>query len=182
MNMRQRRIKQPFIAITRHPYEGEAIVKALELLPHTQLFRPGDTVVVVPNLVKNQPPASGTITGPGTLQRLLLYLQDFQPARLVIAAGSGGDPTPLVLQQQGFLNVIQETGGEFVDLNYGPYLELKLNHPLLPVLQVNRLLAEADVIISLAQIKVHQEATVTLGIKNIALSWPPAELHGFPKT
>ncbi|MFZ5634265.1 MAG: DUF362 domain-containing protein, partial [Bacillota bacterium] len=42
--------------------------------------------------------------------------------------------------------------------------------------------AEADVIISLAQIKVHQEATVTLGIKNIALSWPPAELHGFPKT
>lgn len=180
--LRPRRIQQPFLAITRHSYEGEALVQAIELLPHTQLFRPGDTIVIVPNLVKNLPPATGTISGPGTLARLLQYLRDFQPARLVVAAGSGGDPTPQVLAQQGFQEVISAAGAQFVDLNYGPYIELELEQALLPRLLVNRLLAEADVIISLAQIKVHQEATVTLGIKNIALSWPPAELHGFPKT
>jgi uncharacterized protein (DUF362 family) len=38
-----------------------------------------------------------------------------------------------------------------------------------------------DVHISFTPIKMHKEATVSLGIKNMALSWPPAEIHGVPK-
>jgi len=46
---------------------------------------------------------------------------------------------------------------------------------------VNRLYDEADVLVSFGVIKVHEEAAVSLGLKNVALSWPPAEFHGFPK-
>jgi uncharacterized protein (DUF362 family) len=35
--------------------------------------------------------------------------------------------------------------------------------------------------ISFTQVKHHREATVSCGIKNVALSWPPTEFHGTPK-
>ncbi len=38
-----------------------------------------------------------------------------------------------------------------------------------------------DVIISFTQLKQHEEATVTASIKNIAMGWLPAEIHGYPK-
>ncbi|WP_236777835.1 DUF362 domain-containing protein [Anoxybacter fermentans] len=64
--------------------------------------------------------------------------------------------------------------------NYDPYTEIKLNHSIPSSTKLNQLYEE-DVLISFTQIKVHEEATVSLGIKKIALSWPPAEIHGFPK-
>jgi uncharacterized protein (DUF362 family) len=36
-------------------------------------------------------------------------------------------------------------------------------------------------LISFAQLKIHNEATMTAAIKNIALGWPPTEEHGHPK-
>ncbi len=38
-----------------------------------------------------------------------------------------------------------------------------------------------DVLISFTQLKMHEEATMSAAIKNIALGWPPAEIHGYPK-
>jgi uncharacterized protein (DUF362 family) len=43
------------------------------------------------------------------------------------------------------------------------------------------LIEDMDVLISFTQLKQHEEATVTASIKNIALGWPPASIHGFPK-
>lgn len=179
--MRYRKIVEPVVAIASGPDEIQNLNTALNLLPLQNLIETGNTVVITPNFVKSKPPQSGTIVGPDTLRALIRYVKSKNPGRIVIAAGSGGDPTPKVLSDNGFDKVISEEGVEFVDLNYGPYVELLLDDCLLKSTKVNELYEKMDVLISFTQMKMHEEATVSLGIKNIALSWPPAEIHGFPK-
>ncbi|HHV73259.1 MAG TPA: DUF362 domain-containing protein [Thermoanaerobacterium sp.] len=179
--MRYRKIVEPVVAIASGPDEIQNLNTTLNLLPLQNLIETGNTVVITPNFVKSKPPQSGTIVGPDTLRALIRYVKSKNPGRIVIAAGSGGDPTPKVLSDNGFNKVISEEGVEFVDLNYGPYVELLLDDCLLKSTKVNELYEKMDVLISFTQMKMHEEATVSLGIKNIALSWPPAEIHGFPK-
>ncbi|AQS58702.1 DUF362 domain-containing protein [Desulforamulus ferrireducens] len=180
--MRKRRVERPIVAITKDPLEGKAMVDALNMLPLNEIFKPGDTVVLTPNWVNTRPPETGTVVGPETLRELIRLIKQQQPGRLVVACGSGGAPTPKVLEQTGYQQIIQQEQVEFVDTNYGPYVELELNHPYPPATPINELITKADVLVSFTQIKHHEEATVSLGIKNIALSWPPAEIHGWPKT
>ncbi len=179
--MRYRKIIEPVVAIASGPDEIQNLNTALNLLPLQNLIEAGNTVVITPNFVKSKSPQSGTIVGPNTLRALIRYIKSKNPGRIVIAAGSGGDPTPKVMSDNGIDKVISEEGVEFVDLNYGPYVELLLDDCLLKSTKVNELYEKMDVLISFTQMKMHEEATVSLGIKNIALSWPPAEIHGFPK-
>lgn len=81
----------------------------------------------------------------------------------------------------GYDKVIEEENVEFVDMNYGPFIKLQLNHPIIKSTPINKIVDEADVIISFTQLKYHEEATVTASIKNIAMGYPPASVHGFPK-
>ncbi|ABO49842.1 protein of unknown function DUF362 [Desulforamulus reducens MI-1] len=180
--MRKRRVERAVVSITRDPMEGQAVCRAIEMLPLKEIFKTGDTVVITPNWVNTRAPQTGTVVGPETLRELIKFIKGQNPGRLVVACGSGGAPTPQVLEQTGYKEVLQQEQAEFVDTNYGPYVELELNHPYPPSTPINKLIMEADVLISFTQIKQHEEATVSLGIKNIALSWPPAEIHGWPKT
>ena len=66
-------------------------------------------------------------------------------------------------------------------MNYRPFIELKLEHQIIKSTPINKIIDEADVIISFTQLKYHEEATVTASIKNIAMGYPPASIHGFPK-
>lgn len=177
----KRRVQKPIVAIEKSENESDALNKALSLLPLNEIFRPGDVVVITPNLVKNEPPQTGTIVGPETLRDLIQKIKLFKPKRIIVACGSGGDPTPVVATVNGIMNVISEEKVEFVDLNYGPYTTLKLNHDKPCETKINTLIDNMDVLVSFTQLKQHQEATVSLSLKNIALSWPPAEIHGFPK-
>ncbi|WP_432401658.1 DUF362 domain-containing protein [Wukongibacter sp. M2B1] len=176
-----RRVAKPIVAIMKDNREEDSLVKALDLLPIRDMIREGDRVVIVPNWVKDKPPTTGTVVGPNTLQRLIRYIKNFKPSRIIIATGSGGDPTPIVMNSVGYNRVIEEEMLEFVDLNYGPYIDLELGHSYVKQTKINSLINDIDVLVSFTQLKHHEEATMSAGIKNIALGWPPAEIHGFPK-
>lgn len=77
--------------------------------------------------------------------------------------------------------MLEEENVNFVDMNHGPYTELVLNHSIIKSTPINNIINEADVIISFTQLKMHEEATIIASIKNIAMGWPPAEIHGYPK-
>ena len=77
--------------------------------------------------------------------------------------------------------IIEEENLEFVDMNYGPFIDLELNHEIIKSTPINEVIKDADVIISFTQLKYHEEATVTAAIKNIAMGYPPASIHGYPK-
>lgn len=178
---KERRIKEPMVAIMKDGMEETSLLKALDLLPIDQIIRAGDVVVITPNWVKPKPPYTGTVVGPKTLQTLIQYVKKRNPKKVYIATGSGGDATPKVLADIGYDKVIEQEKVTFIDLNYGPYIELDLDHDKPSSTKINQLLGEMDVLISFTQLKHHEEATMSAGIKNIALGWPPAEIHGFPK-
>src|SRR5438128_6075905 len=47
---------------------------------------------------------------------------------------------------------------------------------------VNRRVLEYDTLIALNQLKLHETATVTLALKNIAMSYPAADYYGHPRS
>ncbi len=178
--MRERRVQKAIASIARSNTEQASIKDALDLLPMNEIIHGGDRVVITPNWVNAKSPATATVVGPRTLRTLIQYVKEFQPKEIIIATGSGED-TIKVFHQVGYNKVIEEEKVTFVDLNYGPYTEIELEHNVIPRTKINGLLEELDVLISFTQLKQHEEATISASIKNIALGWPPAELHGFPK-
>lgn len=179
--MRERKIKQPIVSITQSKREQQSIIKALDLLPVSEIIQKGAKVVITPNWVNAKPPSTGTIVGPETLRELIQYVKRFQPGKIIIATGSGGDDTGKIFEKFGYDIIIKEEGVVLIDLNYGPYIELELDHKVISKTKINHLIEDLDVLISFTQLKQHEEATMSASIKNIALGWPPAEIHGFPK-
>lgn len=179
--MRKRKTQDSIVAIVDAVKSGNCVDDALNLIGASELIKQGDCVVITANMVDNKPASTGTVVHPDLLRKIIRYLKNCKPSRIAVAAGSGGAPTQQVFEEIGFNKVIQEEGIEFVDLNYGPYTEISLNHDIVPSTKLNKLCKEMDIHISFTPIKMHKEATVSLGIKNVALSWPPAEIHGMPK-
>ena len=179
--MRERKIKRPIVSITRNKIEQQSMVECLDLLPVGEIIHENDKVVITPNWVTNKPPCTGTVVGPDTLKSLIQYVKKFKPREIVVATGSGGGETRDIFKTVGYEKIIREEKVTFIDLNYGPYIELELGHHIINKTKINNLLEDMDVLISFTQLKQHEEATISGAIKNIALGWPPAEIHGFPK-
>lgn len=179
--MRTRKIKEPIVAITKAMTESKSLEKALDMLPVDKIITTNDTVVITPNWVNNKKPSSGAVVGPKTLRSLIRYVKSKNPSKIYIATGSGGMETPDVMKSTGYDKIIEEENVEFVDLNYGPYVDLELNHHIIKSTPINKIIEEADVIISFTQLKQHEEATITASIKNISMGCPPSEIHGQPK-
>lgn len=179
--MRTRRVFEPIVSIAKNSNEGTSLEECLNNLPLERILKEGDRVVITPNWVKAKKPSTATVVGPNTLDRLIKVVKKFNPSEIIIATGSGGDPTDKVMNYVGYDKVIKENNVKFIDLNYGPYVDLELNHNKPSKTKINVLYKEMDVLISFTQLKMHEEATISAGIKNIALGWPPAEIHGFPK-
>lgn len=183
MNMKgkERRVFEPIVSIGMNKPEEQSLVDTLNRLPMDKIIKKGDKVVVTPNWLKTMSPSTATVVGPHTLRKLVTYIKGFEPASITIATGSGGDPTPIVMKSVGYEDIIKEEGINFIDLNFGPYVDLDLNHSIIKSTKINALLKDMDVLISFTQLKMHEEATMSACIKNIALGWPPADVHGFPK-
>ena len=176
-----RKIKEPIIAITKGMTEGHSLEKALDMLPVDKIIKKGDKVIITPNGVKDKKPKDGVVSGPKTLKKLIQYVKQREPSEIYIAFGSGGTDSMKVLQTAGFDKVIEEENVKFVDMNYGPFFDIELDGPILKSTPLNKVIEDADVIISFTQLKYHEEATITASIKNICLGYPPASVHGFPK-
>ena len=163
--IRNRKVKDPIVAITKGMSEGRSLEKALDLLPMDKIIQKGDKVIITPNWVKDKSPKDGVVVGPKTLKKLIQYIKTKEPSKIVIATGSGGAKTPDVMKSVGYDKIIEEENLEFVDMNYGPFIDLELNHEIIKSTPINEVIKDADVIISFTQLKYHEEATVTAALK-----------------
>ena len=179
--IRNRKVKDPIVAITKGMSEGKSLDKALDFLPMDKIIQNGDKVIITPNWVKDKSPKDGVVVGPKTLQNLIQYIKTKEPSKIIIATGSGSIKTSDVMKTVGYDKIIEEENVEFIDMNYGPFIDLELNHEIMKSTPINEVIKDADVIISFTQLKYHEEATVTAAIKNICMGYPPASIHGYPK-
>src|SRR6185503_16724365 len=96
--------------------------------------------------------------------------------------------TDEVFRVAGLMEVVEQEGVPFFDHNREPFVEVPLQYapgrdvagPQQSVM-VNPRVLEHETLISLAQLKLHETATVTLSLKNIAMSFPAADYYGHPR-
>lgn len=179
--IRNRVLESNIIGIGNNIDEKKALAEAVSYLPWDNFIKEGHRVTITANLVNLNPPDKGVTVGQDTLKELIQLIKNRKPGRIVLAAGSGGASTIQVFKQLGYDKVVEEEKIEFTDLNSGEFIDLPLKHQVVKSTKINRLINDTDVLISFTQLKVHEEATISASIKNIALSWPPADVHGYPK-
>lgn len=176
------------VVITRGERMEAAIPEALARIPLSLLVR-GRTVAVKPNETWASPQDSTGITQPDTLRAVLRAVRACQPRALIVSGGAGAAETDDVFRIGGLMEVIEEEGAEFFDHNRAPFVSVELPYrPSADVtgpqtsVMVNPRVLEYDTLIAVSQLKLHETATVTLALKNIAMSFPAADYYGHPRS
>lgn len=177
------------VAITQDLEDiGRAIDGALDHLAVEPLVR-GRLVAIKPNETKATAEDQTGVTQADTLRAAIRYVKRFGPREIVVSGGAGAAETDEVLRLTGMMDVIEEEGARFFDHNRPPYQEVALEYapeqdvagPQRTVM-VNPRVLEYETLIAVNQLKVHATATVTLALKNIAMSFPAADYYGHPRS
>jgi uncharacterized protein (DUF362 family) len=175
------------VAITQNFVIEQAITEALQHLELDVLIR-GKRVAVKPNETWASAEDTTAVTQPDTLRTVLRYVQRFGPRELVVTGGAGAAETDEVFRLAGLMDVVVQEGATFFDHNRPPFTAVALEykpeadvHGPQTSVMVNPRVLEYDTLIGLNQLKVHQTATVTLALKNIAMSYPAADYYGHPR-
>src|ERR671932_199455 len=177
------------VAITRDDSIERAIGDALGRLPELEGLVRGRLVAVKPNETWASAEDTTGVTQPDTLRGVLRALRRLGPRELVVSGGAGAAETDEVFRHAGLMRVLQEEGCPFFDHNRPPFASVDLTYapdkdvsgPQQAVM-VNPRVLEYQTVVSLAQLKLHSTATVTLSLKNIAMSFPAADYYGHPRS
>jgi uncharacterized protein (DUF362 family) len=175
------------VAVTQNANIERAIEQALSCLDLKGLIR-GRSVAVKPNETWASAEDTSGVTQGDSLRAVLQHLRRLEPREVIVTGGAGAAETEDVFRYSGMMRVIEEEGVEFFDHNRGPFTEVEL--PYAPERQVagpqttvmvNPRVLEYEVLVALNQLKMHATATVTLALKNIAMSFPAADYYGHPR-
>ena len=178
----------PDVIITQNDRIEKAIEEALSAIDLHSLVQ-GERVAVKPNETWASEKDTTGVTQPDTLRAVLRAINPLHPKELVVTGGAGAAETDEVFRVAGLMDVVESEGAEFFDHNRAPFKEVELSYGNDPEaigpqksVMVNPRVLEYDALISLAQLKLHQTATVTLSLKNIAMSFPAADYYGHPRS
>jgi uncharacterized protein (DUF362 family) len=176
------------VVITQSDKIERAITEGLGHLRLETLI-PSNLVAVKPNETWASAEDTTGVTQPDTLRAVLAHLKRLDPRELVVTGGSGAAETEEVFRIAGLMDVVEEEGAAFFDHNRPPFQRVELEYePANDVagpqqsVMVNPRVLEYEVLVSLAQLKLHETATVTLSLKNIAMSFPAADYYGHPRS
>lgn len=159
-----------------------ALRKAIDHLGGLGAIVPeGSRVLIKPNLVRNQPPPD--TADPTIVEALIHILEEKKPEVMWVAEGSGEGDTFDNFKALGYLQVAERTGAKLVDLNYGEMANFTVQGGgvVFSDFTFNKILSEVDVFISVAAMKTHSQAVLTLGMKNL-IGIAPGSVYGFPKS
>lgn len=140
---------------------------------------PRSKILIKPNIVRNQEPPD--TTDPAIVEALINIIKRKNPSVIWIADGSGEGNTLENFKSLGYLPVAERTGAILVDLNYGEMVNVSVQGGgvIFNSFLFNRIVMEADVFISLACMKTHNQAVVTLTMKNL-IGIAPGSIYGYP--
>lgn len=142
-----------------------AIEKLLEPLGGMSAFvKPGQTVLIKPNLLSGKAPDKAVTTHPEIVRAVILLAQK-AGGEVALGDSPGIGSTENVARKSGILAVVEETGCRFV-----PFETSVTIHPkggTFQQLEVAKEILDADVIINLPKLKTHQMMGLTCGVKNM---------------
>lgn len=149
--------------------EIDAIVrKAIELTGGlTDIISPGDTVLIKPNLVVARSPESGIVTDPRVCKAIVNMVREIGARPIIAESSAVGIDTEDAIQAAGY-GKLREEGVEVIDLKKEETTKVlvpkgkSLTEVFLP-----KIVVDAKVIISVPSMKTHDQALVTLSLKNM---------------
>lgn len=169
------------VAIVQNQDIGEAIRDALELLDGISVLFEGKHVAIKPNDTWASKDDLTACTQADSVRAMIQYVKRYNQEKITVTGGAGAAETDDVFELLGIDKVIEEEDVEFFDHNRPPFETVKLEYGPQEEVVVNPRVFEYDTLVSLAQHKVHGTATVTLTMKNIAMSYPAADYYGHPR-
>jgi uncharacterized protein (DUF362 family) len=169
------------VAIVRNKNIQDGIWEALNLLEDLSPILKGKHVAIKPNDTWASADDTTAVTQADSVEAVVRYVKRFGPSKITVTGGSGAAETHEVFSLLGIDRVIQRERVEYFDHNRPPFVSVKLKYGPQREVRVNPYIFEYETLISLAQHKVHYEATVTLTMKNIGMSYPAADYYGHPR-
>lgn len=143
----------------------------------------GKRVLLKPNLVETRPGADFVNTHPLVVRAAAEAFLHLGASQVLVAEGVGHCRDSLrILEESGLAEVLAEDRLRFVDFNYDSVYTIP-NAPgfsRLASLTLPATLRQADWIVSLAKMKTHHWAGVTLSMKNL-FGVMPGSYYGWPK-
>ncbi|MDI7275193.1 MAG: DUF362 domain-containing protein [Anaerolineae bacterium] len=166
---------KPIVSIVRCPdYDAarveQALRRALDLLGGLgQFVRPGQRVLLKPNLLRASPPEAAATTHPAVVRAAVRLVQE-AGATPVIGDSPGGGLTPALLRRvyrkTGMIQVAEETGAELC-YDISAVQVPNPNGALLKLIDLMAAVAQADAVINLSKLKTHNLTRLTGAVKNL---------------
>jgi len=155
-----------------HEAVADAIARVCDL---RDLIRPGQTVVLKPNVFCPRP--APTTTDPRVVVAVGRLAREAGAGRVIVAEGRSistshyrpaHNTTRACFEVVGMARAVQAAGFEIVYLEEDEFSEVELpGADVLPRAHVPRTVLQADVFINLPVMKVHSLTLVTLAVKNL---------------
>jgi uncharacterized protein (DUF362 family)/Pyruvate/2-oxoacid:ferredoxin oxidoreductase delta subunit len=143
-----------------------ALQKALEPLGGIAGFvRPGDRVLLKPNLLSARSPEKRVTTDPAVVRAVAVLVQE-AGGRPFIGDSPGIEPFRRVIAKTGMEQVARDLGIELVELSQ-PRKVTVAEGSLFRSLEIASQALDADVVINLPKLKTHTQMLMTLGVKNL---------------
>jgi uncharacterized protein (DUF362 family)/ferredoxin len=143
---------------------GEALERLLEPLGGMTAFvRPGERVLLKPNMLYGKAPDCAVTTHPEVLRAAIELVKNAGGVPLVGDSPGFGDLRK-VAEKSGLLQVCADTGAELVE--FAEAVEVS-GSGLFKRLELARPYLEADRVINLPKLKTHEMMTMTCAVKNL---------------
>jgi uncharacterized protein (DUF362 family)/Pyruvate/2-oxoacid:ferredoxin oxidoreductase delta subunit len=150
-------------------YHPEAVLAALRQLLEplggmVAFVKPGQKVLLKPNLLAGKPPEKAVTTHPEIVRAVICLVKE-AGGRISLGDSPGIGSPENVARKAGLLDIVEETG-----IRFAPFKESVKIRPqgtTFHELEVARELLEADVIINLPKLKTHQMMGLTCAVKNM---------------
>jgi uncharacterized protein (DUF362 family) len=143
----------------------------------------GKSILLKPNLVETRSNAPHINTHPAVIRASIEAFRSFGASSVVVAEGSGHCRDTLrLLEETGIADVLKEDRVPFVDFNYDDVYTVPNagGRSRLKTLTLPQTLQKVDWIVSMAKMKTHHWAGVTLSMKNL-FGLMPGSFYGWPK-
>lgn len=148
-----------------------SIHQALELLGGiSQFVKPGQKILIKPNLLMVAPPEAAVTTHPTTVSAVVKEVVKAGGMAMVgDAPGNALSNLAYLIEKTGIKKATEEAGGKIVYLQQKGVVDVRSpgRNKKLPSFKVSRLALEADVIINLPKLKTHNLTLFTGAIKNM---------------
>lgn len=148
----------------------DIVRKAIELAGGlTDIISSGNTVLIKPNLVWASPPETGTTTDPRICKTIANMVRELGAKPIIAESSIVASDTEEVIQVAGY-GKLREEGYQVIDLKKKGIEMVKVSIPkgkALKEVSLPKIVLDADVIISVPKMKTHDNAKVTLSLKNM---------------